>query len=143
MHPNTTPSVPAVIMYIICGSDRPSVTASQLIRPDLALRLSDSQRRNHKISDMKWTNGYPCRTASNLPSILAFDLWKLTALRPAPAPLLRQTSAHYWLSGLKTRMPASVLEQTPTGSTRTTASSSAQKPRMPVWLIVFGTDFTV
>jgi len=49
----------------------------------------------------------------------------------------------YWLSGLKVRTPASVLEQTPAGSTRTTASSSAQKPRMPVWLIESGTETTV
>ena len=50
---------------------------------------------------------------------------------------------NYWLSGLKVRMPASELEQTPAGSTRTTASSSAQKPRMPVWLIASGTATTV
>ena len=56
--------------------------------------------------------------------------------------VLRQTVA-YWLSGLNVRMPASVVEQTPAGSTRTTASSSAQKPRRPVWLIVIGTAFTV
>src|SRR6202008_3336215 len=56
--------------------------------------------------------------------------------------VLRQTLA-YWLSGLKARMPASVLAQTPAGSTRTTASSSAQKARIPVWLIVKGTVTTV
>jgi len=49
----------------------------------------------------------------------------------------------YWLSGLKVRIPASVLEQTPAGSTRTTASSSAQKARIPVWLMVIGTPTTV
>ena len=56
--------------------------------------------------------------------------------------VLRQTVA-YWLSGLKVRMPASVLAHTPAGSTRTTASSSAQKARIPVWLIVIGTATTV
>ena len=57
--------------------------------------------------------------------------------------VLAESNPNYWLSGLKTRMPASVREQTPAGSTRTTASSSAQKPRIPVWLMVFGTAFTV
>src|SRR4051812_44420771 len=56
-----------------------------------------------------------------------------------PPPGTCQTVADYWLSGLKVRMPASVLEQTPAGSTRTTASSSAQNARRPVWLIVIGT----
>jgi len=55
-----------------------------------------------------------------------------------PPPGTCQTYA-YWLSGLNTRMPASVFEQAPKGSTRTTPSSSAQKPRIPVWLIVIGT----
>src|SRR5207302_10533719 len=41
-------------------------------------------------------------------------------------------------SGLKVRMPASVFEHAPAGSTRTTASSSAQKARMPVWFTVSG-----
>ena len=59
-----------------------------------------------------------------------------------PRNVLHQTDA-YWLSGLNVRTPASVVEQTPVGSTRTTASSSAQKPRIPVWLIVIGTAFTV
>jgi hypothetical protein len=49
----------------------------------------------------------------------------------------------YWLSGLNVRMPASVAKQTPAGSTRTTASSSAQNPRRPVWLMVIGTALIV
>ena len=44
----------------------------------------------------------------------------------------------YWFNGLKVRMPASVLAQAPAGSTRTTASSSAQNARIPVWLTVIG-----
>src|SRR5215467_6799206 len=51
----------------------------------------------------------------------------------------RASSRIYWLSGLKVRIPASVLEQTPAGSTRITASSSAQKARIPVWFTVVGT----
>ena len=51
----------------------------------------------------------------------------------------RASSRTYWLSGLKVRIPASVLEQTPAGSTRITASSSAQKARIPVWFTVIGT----
>src|ERR1700756_1954539 len=61
----------------------------------------------------------------------------------ACCPLYALAAGGYWLSGLNVRMPASVVEQTPAGSTRTTASSSAQKPRRPVWLIVIGTAFTV
>src|SRR5579862_10054237 len=53
--------------------------------------------------------------------------------------VLRQLVRNYWLSGLKVRTPASVLEHTPAGSTRTTPSSSAQNARIPVWLIVNGT----
>ena len=45
---------------------------------------------------------------------------------------------NYWLSGLNPRMPASVFEHLPAGSTRTTPSSSAQNPRIPVVLIVSG-----
>ena len=52
-------------------------------------------------------------------------------------------SKDYWFSGLKVRTVASEVEQTPAGSTRTTASSSAQKARMPVWLMVKGTPTTV
>ena len=48
-------------------------------------------------------------------------------------------SNDYWFNGLKTRIAASAVEQAPAGSTRTTASSSAQKPRIPVWLIDSGT----
>src|SRR5262249_53208118 len=59
-----------------------------------------------------------------------------------PPPGTCQNDA-YWLSGLNTRMPASVFEQAPKGSTRTTPSSSAQKPRIPVWLIVIGTPRAV
>jgi hypothetical protein len=51
---------------------------------------------------------------------------------------LPRSNLHYWLSGLNTRMPASVFEQAPAGSTRTTASSSAQNARMPVWFTVLG-----
>jgi hypothetical protein len=42
---------------------------------------------------------------------------------------------NYWFNGLKVRMVASAVEQAPAGSTRTTASSSAQNARIPVWLI--------
>src|SRR5579871_5659828 len=38
----------------------------------------------------------------------------------------------YWFSGLKVSTPASVFAQAPSGSTRTTESSSEQKARMPV-----------
>ena len=58
-------------------------------------------------------------------------------------PRLTLAEAGYWLRGLNVRTPASVTEQTPAGSTRTTASSSAQNPRRPVWLIVIGTAATV
>jgi hypothetical protein len=58
-------------------------------------------------------------------------------------PRLVSAEAGYWLRGLNVRTPASVTEQTPAGSTRTTASSSAQNPRRPVWLIVIGTAATV
>jgi hypothetical protein len=58
-------------------------------------------------------------------------------LVPSPGTSPR-SNLHYWLSGLNTRMPASVLEQAPAGSTRTTASSSAQNARMPVWFTVLG-----
>ena len=63
-------------------------------------------------------------------------------LIPVPG-ISPESNQSYWLSGLKARMPASVLEQTPAGSTRTTASSSAQKPRIPVWLIESGTALIV
>jgi hypothetical protein len=68
--------------------------------------------------------------AANLRSLLPW-------LVSSPS-ILRQNVA-YWLSGLNVRTPASVVEQTPAGQTRTTASSSAQKARRPVWLIVIGT----
>ena len=75
-----------------------------------------------KFSQTK-TKGSECELAA---------LWRI----PSPGYL---PDLYYWLSGLKVRTPASVLEQAPAGSTRTTASSSAQKPRMPVWLIESGT----
>src|ERR1700721_4237903 len=50
-----------------------------------------------------------------------------------------RSNRNYWLSGLKATMPASVAEHLPAGSTRTTASSSAQNARIPVWLMVIGT----
>ena len=79
-----------------------------------------------KFSQTK-TKGSECELAA---------LWRI----PSPGYL---PDLYYWLSGLKVRTPASVLEQAPAGSTRTTASSSAQKPRMPVWLIESGTATTV
>ena len=57
---------------------------------------------------------------------------------PSPRHFAKNQTACYWFSGLRVRTPASVLEQAPAGSTRTTASSSAQKPRMPLWLIESG-----
>src|SRR3954471_22633353 len=58
----------------------------------------------------------------------------------APKLSARSTrqSSTYWLSGLNVWMPPSVAEQTPAGSTRTTASSSAQNARIPGWLTVRG-----
>src|SRR5580700_3554779 len=44
----------------------------------------------------------------------------------------------YWFKGLKPRIAPSAAEQTPAGSTRITASSSAQKPRIPVWFTESG-----
>ena len=67
-------------------------------------------------------------------SVNSLPPWLIPSPRYSP-----KSNVSYWLSGLKVRMPASVLEQAPAGSTRTTASSSAQKPRMPVWLIASGT----
>jgi hypothetical protein len=63
-------------------------------------------------------------------------------LRLIPSPGIRQIET-YWLSGLKVRIVASAAEQAPAGSTRTTASSSAQNARMPVWLIDSGIATTV
>ena len=71
-------------------------------------------------------------------SVNSLPRWLIPSPRYSP-----KSNVSYWLSGLKVRTPASVLEQAPAGSTRTTASSSAQKPRMPVWLIESGTALTV
>jgi hypothetical protein len=48
----------------------------------------------------------------------------------------------YWLRGLNVRTAASVVPHLPPGSTRTTASSSAQKARIPVWFTVSGAALT-
>src|SRR5580658_6708580 len=60
-----------------------------------------------------------------------------------PAPGIRQNRPsllvqRYWFKGLKPRIAPSAAEQTPAGSTRITASSSAQKPRIPVWFTESG-----
>ena len=68
----------------------------------------------------------------------------LAALWLIPSPSTSpKSAANYWFSGLKVRIVASEVEQTPAGSTRTTASSSAQNARIPVWLMVSGTPTTV
>jgi hypothetical protein len=60
-----------------------------------------------------------------------------------PPPGTSPTQLNYWFRGLNATMPVSVLEQAPAGSTRTTASSSAQNARIPVWLMVIGEAWMV
>ena len=54
-----------------------------------------------------------------------------------------ETVFRYWLRALKVKIPASVLEHTPAGSTRTIPSCSAQKALTPVLLRINGAAKTV
>ena len=67
------------------------------------------------------------------------DLEQRTGVRCSIVLLTQNQTRIYWFSGLKVWMPPSVFEHTPAGSTRTTASSSAQKARIPVWFTDSGT----
>ncbi len=69
----------------------------------------------------------------------ANDLEQRTGVRCSIVLLTQNQTRIYWFSGLKVWMPPSVFEHTPAGSTRTTASSSAQKARIPVWFTDSGT----
>ena len=62
--------------------------------------------------------------------------------REDPAALI-DLVAWCYCRGLKPLMPASVFEHFPVGSTRTTPSSSVQKPRTPVTLSVIGLAWAV
>ena len=107
----------------------------------LAPMVKDSTARERRmvataIAGVPWVKPKLSQTKTKGSERELAALWRI----PSPGYL---PDLSYWLSGLKVRTPASVLEQTPAGSTRTTASSSAQKPRMPVWLIDSGTATTV
>jgi len=105
--------------------------------------LKSSAFSRRTVTSTELRQGFPMDQKYHYPKTKGSEL---EARCPLAYTLPRGTRQNqplpYWFSGLKVRMVASAVEQAPAGSTRTTASSSAQKPRMPVWLTESGMAFT-
>ena len=95
--------------------------------PNLVLKVLKTGMKLQDVGSQEKTKG----SERELAAFLAYTLPQVFA------------RLNYWFNGLKVRMVASAFEQAPAGSTRTTASSSAQNARIPVWLIESGIATTV
>jgi len=116
----------------ICGGSRARVSKKQADSRFLLRRCATRRNDKSKVVAARLVGMTKTKGAANFRSLL-----QACTLPQVLAEL------NYWLSGLKVRTPASVKEHFPAGSTRTTESSSAQKPRIPVWLIVIGVALIV
>jgi hypothetical protein len=78
-----------------------------------------------------WKNKAKNKRAANLRSLLLAGT--------LPQVLRQNQTKAYWLSGRRAWQAGSPAIAAPVGCTRTTASSKAQKLRIPVWFNVIGT----